>query len=284
MEPCRAFIRGKCRFGDACRFLHRPVLGQDVQGGWGVGVDGAAASERWGISWHVSDLPACSEEDLIEAFQAIMCLPSGCTFTAHLHGRGGNAAAPYAFVSVEGGSSAGDGGVKEDAQILADGVRICGKKCSVRRRKSSRKARLDDLDRCRTAKEAAIRKATERRPAWDHEMLSQFPRRASTLDKARDNPRLCRSLTSPKPAVRIHTKKISEDYIHNSHHVACVHDDHTCRSQRLGSFPPSWSSLRSSTSSVSCQPRRPAPSGWSGSGTPRHSASRSCGRLWRHTS
>jgi hypothetical protein len=143
------------------------------------------AAGKWDVSWQVSGLPGCVEADVEDAFQRAMPLPPGFGFVASMHARGGNSAAPYAFVAVQGAGPWKEiiGGDKADAQMLSSGVTVNGKPCSVRRRKSSKRDRLVALEKANGAKEAARRKAAAKRPAWSHSMLERFPQRASTLDK-----------------------------------------------------------------------------------------------------
>jgi len=209
-EVCRSFAtRGKCKFGDSCKFLHVALPVQQhtqdrdslAAGGGESGEDGGCgagetrraeemaakefAAGKWDVSWQVSGLPGCVEADVEDAFQRAMPLPPGFGFVASMHARGGNSAAPYAFVAVQGAASWEEiiGGGKADAQMLSNGVTVNGKLCAVRRRKSSKRDRLLALEKANEAKEAARRKAAAKRPAWSHSMLERFPQRASTLDK-----------------------------------------------------------------------------------------------------
>lgn len=199
-EVCRSFAtRGKCKFGDSCKFQHvacpPPTLDPDILAatGEGGGPGGCGAREikkeavagKWDVSWQVSGLPECAEADVEGAFQMAMPLPPGLRFVASLHARGGNATAPYAFIAVHGTGSWRKivGSDEADARMLSSGVTVRGKHCLVRRRKSSRRDRLVALEKANEQKEAARRKAAARRPAWSHNMLERFPQRASTLDK-----------------------------------------------------------------------------------------------------
>ena len=157
---CLAFRNtGRCRWGDACRFEHAP--GEPI----------SALP-----SWHVSGLPAgVAAEDVSHAFGAAM--PGG-GFEAVLHARGGNTSSPYAHVTA-----AHADGEHDDAGLLANGIAICGVRCSVRRRRESKQDRVAEQNRRLMAKRTAEDKRATRRSPWSPENLDLFPRRGSTLDQ-----------------------------------------------------------------------------------------------------